>query len=80
MLGIAVRYRNQGGKFADEVLIDALYDILGREPNHESVAVFARVDRHNVPSQRMLGRAGFEQVIAGTAERRLGWWLLTLDR
>lgn len=80
MLGIADRYRNQGGKFADEILLDALYDILEREPDHESVAVFARVDRHNVPSQKMLSRADFQQVIPGTAVRRLGWWLLTLDR
>ncbi|WP_405801095.1 hypothetical protein OG291_08820 [Streptomyces halstedii] len=80
MLGIAARYRKQGGKFADEVLLDALYDVLEREPNHESVAVFARVDRHNIPSQKMLGRVGFRQVIAGTPERRLGWWLLTVDR
>ncbi|MFE0448142.1 hypothetical protein [Streptomyces fungicidicus] len=80
MLGIAERYRNQGGKFADEVLLDALYDILEREPDHESVAVFARVDRHNIPSQKMLSRAGFQQVIPGTPERRLGWWLLTVAR
>ncbi|MFI5763624.1 hypothetical protein ACIA8F_22125 [Streptomyces sp. NPDC051563] len=42
--------------------------------------MFARVDRHNGPSQKLLDRAGFQQVIPGTAERWLGWWLVTLER
>ncbi|MFI6374771.1 hypothetical protein [Streptomyces sp. NPDC050546] len=80
MIGVSLRHRHQGGKVADEVLIDALYDIVEREPDHESVAVMARVDWRNIPSQKMLSRFGFEEVIRGSAAERLGWWLLTLER
>ncbi|MYR59599.1 hypothetical protein GTY54_26310 [Streptomyces sp. SID625] len=80
MLGVAVRHRHQGGKVADAVLLDALHDIAEREPDHESVAVLGRVDRRNLPSQNMLRRWGFEEVIPGSAAMRLGWWLLILER
>ncbi|MDQ1018937.1 hypothetical protein [Streptomyces afghaniensis] len=80
MLGVALRHRHQGGKVADELLIDALYDIAEREPNRESVVVLARVDWRNIPSQNMLSRWGFEEVIRGSAAERLGWWMLILER
>ncbi|MGW4775136.1 hypothetical protein ACWEPA_00570 [Streptomyces filamentosus] len=80
MLGIAVRHRGQGGKFADEVLLDALYDILDSEPDSATINVLAKVHMHNVPSQKMLTRAGFQQNTAGTATKPLGWWSLTLER
>ncbi|MEU0953528.1 hypothetical protein ABZ353_14480 [Streptomyces niveus] len=80
VIAIALRHRHQGGKFADEVLIDALYDIVEREPDDDSVAVLARVDYRNVSSRNMFRRTGFEEVLPGTPASRLGWWLLTLER
>ncbi|MEU0060459.1 hypothetical protein [Streptomyces sp. NPDC006334] len=80
MLGIAVRHRGQGGKFADEVLLDALYDILNSEPESAKVNVLAKVHMRNVPSQKMLTRAGFQQQTEGTPTKPLGWWSLTLER
>ncbi|MEU9072107.1 hypothetical protein AB0D60_35135 [Streptomyces sp. NPDC048306] len=80
MLGVAVRYRHEGGKFADEVLLDALYDILESEPYSANVNVLAKVHMRNIPSQRMLTRAGFQQHTTGTSTRPLGWWSLTLER
>lgn len=80
MIAVALRHRHQGGKLADEVLINALFDIVEREPDHDYVAVFARIDYRNVPSQNRFRRTGFEEVIPGTPTNRLGWWLLTLER
>ncbi|MGW7641589.1 hypothetical protein [Streptomyces decoyicus] len=80
MLGIAIRHRRQGGKFADEVLLDALYDILDSEPDSAKINVLAKVHMHNIPSQKMLKRAGFQQNTAGTPAKPLGWWSLTLER
>ncbi|WP_430378144.1 hypothetical protein [Streptomyces sp. B1-3] len=80
MLGVALRHRFQGGKAADEALLHALHDILHREPDSQSVAVLARVDRRNLPSQKLLLRWDFEEVIPGTVSERLGWWLLIVDR
>jgi hypothetical protein len=80
MLGVAVRHRFQGGKVADEVLLHALHDVLEREPASQSVAVLARVDRRNAPSQALLSRWDFQEVIPGTVSQRLGWWLLVVER
>ncbi|MEU8489377.1 GNAT family N-acetyltransferase [Streptomyces sp. NPDC048641] len=80
MLGIAARHRHQGGKFADEVVLDALYDVLAREPDHEAIAVMARIDHRNVSSQRLFSRHGFEEVFAGTLTAPLGGWLLIIER
>ncbi|WP_328951333.1 hypothetical protein OG778_30275 [Streptomyces sp. NBC_00184] len=79
MLGIAIRYRHQSGKFADEVLLNALYDIQDREAGQPEIVVFAKVHRHNQPSQKMLGRAGFEEDIPGTSASPLAWWSLILQ-
>ncbi|MFD7959235.1 hypothetical protein ACFV5J_00320 [Streptomyces zaomyceticus] len=80
MLGIALRHRGKGGEFADEVLLDALYDILDAEPESAKINVLAKVHMHNAPSQKMLTRAGFQQNTAGTPTKPLGWWSLTLGR
>ncbi|MFD3578236.1 hypothetical protein [Streptomyces sp. NPDC058644] len=80
MLGIALRHRGKGGKFADEVLSDALYDILDSEPDSTTINVLAKVHMHNVPSQKMLTRAEFQQDTAGTPAKPLAWWSLTLER
>ncbi|MGW7363200.1 hypothetical protein ACWGI8_07180 [Streptomyces sp. NPDC054841] len=79
MLGIAVRHRHKGGKFADEVLTDALHDVLDSEPESATINVFAKVHMHNTPSQNMLTRGEFRQHIRATPTR-LGWWILTLER
>ncbi|MFF9246839.1 hypothetical protein [Streptomyces globisporus] len=80
MLGIATRYRWQGGKFADEVLLDALYDIQDSEPESAEIIVIGKVHMNNLPSQKMLKRADFEQSTQGSVARPLGLWRLTLTR
>ncbi|WP_432114726.1 hypothetical protein [Streptomyces sp. S1] len=80
MIAVALRHRNQGGKFADEVMIDALHDIAEREPDHDSIAIIARIDHRNAPSRNMFLRAGFEEVVPGNSVSRLSWWLLVLER
>lgn len=80
MLGIAVRYRRQGGKFADEVLLNALYDIQDCEPESHEINVLAKVHMGNIPSQNMLERAEFQQGVPGTPARPYGWWYLILRR
>ncbi|GHC88486.1 hypothetical protein GCM10010349_75800 [Streptomyces flavofungini] len=79
MLGVATRHRHQGGKVADQVFDDALYDMAQRESARKSIVILGHVDRRNVPSQRMLRRQGFEEVVPGTPAERLGLWMLTLD-
>ncbi|MEJ8631977.1 hypothetical protein [Streptomyces sp. MS2.AVA.5] len=81
-LGVAVRYRSQGGKFADQVVAHALWNILDQEPDAAKVYIVGEVDYRNEPSMAMLARAKFLQMTTGgpAPEARLGWWLHVLRR
>ncbi|MGW0554416.1 hypothetical protein ACWDZ6_09485 [Streptomyces sp. NPDC002926] len=61
MLGVANRYRRQNQRFGNQVLDEALHDVLGSEPDSLYVNVWGKVRPRNLPSQRMLERAGFEK-------------------
>ncbi|MFZ4208664.1 hypothetical protein ACOZE4_28110 [Streptomyces griseoincarnatus] len=61
VLGIAARMRRKGQRFGNAVLEEALYDILESESESPYVHVWGKVRSRNLPSQRMLKRAGFQQ-------------------
>ena len=70
----------RSARLGDDSPVDGWSQPDKREPDSHSVAVLARVDRRNIPSQKMLLRWDFEEMIPGTVSERLGWWLLIVDR
>ncbi|WP_405533750.1 hypothetical protein OG592_42200 (plasmid) [Streptomyces avidinii] len=43
------------------------------EPGSTKINVLAKVHMHNIPSQKMLARAEFQQKTTGTPAKPLGW-------
>ncbi|MFE0719773.1 hypothetical protein ACFW23_02320 [Streptomyces rochei] len=76
MLGIAARTRQQGHRFGNQVLEEALYDILDSEPDSSCVHVWGKVRPKNLPSQRMLKRAGFEERDVPSLGNFTHWYLV----
>lgn len=80
-LAIATRYRRQGGDFANQVLIDALWNILDAEKDCErGVFVWGKVHRRNVASKAMLTRNGWKYRASVPDLGPLEHWLFRVDR
>lgn len=80
-LGIATRYRRQGGAFADQVLTDALYAVIDVESDCEhGVIAWGKVHRKNTASKNMLTRNGFRYRVSVPDDGTLEHWSLRTPR
>lgn len=71
-VAVAREYRSTG--LADRVMAEALYDIIDCEPDAPSIAVLAKIDYRNGPSERMCRRHGFDLIRQGTPQNPYGLW------
>lgn len=78
-IAVSVRYRGQGGRYADEAMEAALAAAVerGKKAGNESVLLVGWVDPNNNASKRMNQRAGF--MMNRITSSGLEEWVLELD-
>ncbi|OKK17124.1 hypothetical protein AMK09_21495 [Streptomyces sp. CB02488] len=79
-MGIATRYRRQGGGFADQVLTDALYEARDADGAILGVVVWGKVHRRNKPCKSMLTRNDFRYRSLMEDDGPLEHWAVQIDR